>query len=812
MVVLRDRRGRPSFRRPLRWELLEDRCLLSADLSLSADVETVEALREATVPIDSIVVTELMADNENGLEDEDGERSDWIELYNSATESLELTGWYLTDDPGVPEKWRFPETVVGGGEFLIVFASGKDRREPTAPLHANFQLASSGEYVGLIAPDASTVVWEIRPGFPRQSADVAYGVAFAGGVVLQERVGYLADPTPGQANGPVVYEGVVADVEVSVPRGIHSVPFDVTLSSSTPGASIVFTVDGSLPSPANGTRIDAAAGDAAPEATVHAAKTGMLRAIAVREGWIGSRVVTHTYIFPSDVAAQDYVSAIESGLPSFWGDVAADYGLDPKIVGPDDLFGGVYADGLADALRTVPSLSLVMNRDDMFGAERGLYLHPEERGETWERPTSVELIHPDGVEGFQIDAGIRIFGGASRNNSFTRKKSFRLAFRGTYGESKLIYPLFGEGAAERFDSLVLRGGFNDSWSSGPGAQHIRDEWVRITQREMGWNSPHGIYVHLYINGMYWGLYNFVERPDELFASTYSGGEEADWDVLNHNGRLAGDFSARVDLVRWTMEVASPDPARSNAALLRLMGRNADGSANPDFEKILNVENYIDYMLLNLFAGNRDWPHTNYYLARRRGGESDGFQFYSWDAEASLGLGLPIDEAVAADVTGVSTGIAGEYSRLRTNAEFRQMFADRVQKHLFNGGALSVDPHDPAWDPADPQRNLPAARYAALADQVELALVGGIGPLGRRARPDGAGDAGRLGGGKGRSVRRLFSSTLAGGLGPTGRRGTLPGPGRPGVEPPRGRRSLKALNLASTVRARSTTRSTVRIRG
>ena len=82
----------------------------------------------------------------------------------------------------------------------------------------------------------------------------------------------------------------------------------------------------------------------------------------------------------------------------------------------------------------------------------------------WERATSVELINPDGSEGFQIDCGIRIQGNASRSNNLTLKNSFRLAFRRQYGAGTLEHDLYGDGAADEFNTLILRMHFNDGWS------------------------------------------------------------------------------------------------------------------------------------------------------------------------------------------------------------------------------------------------------------------------------------------------------------------------------------------------------------
>jgi hypothetical protein len=126
---------------------------------------------------DLVLITEFVAENERGLADEDGERQDWIEIYNAGTNTVNLNGWYLTDAAGNKTKWRFPATNILANRYLIVFASNKDRRTPGQPLHTNFRLSNSGEYLGLIKPDGLTVAWEYAPAFPAQVADISYGLS-----------------------------------------------------------------------------------------------------------------------------------------------------------------------------------------------------------------------------------------------------------------------------------------------------------------------------------------------------------------------------------------------------------------------------------------------------------------------------------------------------------------------------------------------------------------------------------------------------------------------------------------------------------
>ena len=129
---------------------------------------------------EQVTISEFLASNTSGLRDEDNLLADWIEIYNSGTNAVNLDGWFLTDAINNKTKWRFPATNINANAFVIVFADGKDRRVPGARLHANFNLSASGEYLGLIKPDGVTVATEFRQvnnGYPGQAPDVSYGFA-----------------------------------------------------------------------------------------------------------------------------------------------------------------------------------------------------------------------------------------------------------------------------------------------------------------------------------------------------------------------------------------------------------------------------------------------------------------------------------------------------------------------------------------------------------------------------------------------------------------------------------------------------------
>lgn len=125
------------------------------------------------------VISEFMANNRGSLLDEDGTASDWIEVHNPTPTRLNLAGWFLTDKEATPTQWRFPDRVLEPGAFLIVFASGKDRTGP-GPLHTNFRLEASGDYLALLPPNSEVPTSVFKPRFPTQEPDISFGIPQGG--------------------------------------------------------------------------------------------------------------------------------------------------------------------------------------------------------------------------------------------------------------------------------------------------------------------------------------------------------------------------------------------------------------------------------------------------------------------------------------------------------------------------------------------------------------------------------------------------------------------------------------------------------
>jgi hypothetical protein len=491
---------------------------------------------------------------------------------------------------------------------------------------------------------------------------------------------YFLTPTPGGPNVPGFVD-FVADTKFSTDRGFYEEPFSVEITSATQGAIIRYTLDASEPTASSGLVYTA---------PIRVTGTTLLRAAAFKEGFVPTSVDTQTYVFLDQVIRQP---PNPPGLPATWqGGFPADYAMDPQIC--LDTASPYYEPTIKDDLLAIPTLSLVLDRDGLFGDVNGIYNHAEQRGLAWERRASAELIHPDGTEGFQVNCGLRMQGGASRFPERQVKHSFRLLFKREYGPGKLRYPLFKDTPVDEFDTVILRCFFTDGWSTRTvepryrpdDSQYMRDVWMKDTQLDQGVHSGRNTYVHLYINGLYWGLYNPTERPDASSHAEYFGGAEEDFDVIKDREVLDGNKTA------WNAMLGLANAGlTSSAAYQAIQGLNPDGTRNPALPAYLDVENLIDYMILHIFAGAEDWPHHNWISGRRRAGETTGFRFYSWDQE------IVLDE-LTRDRTNVNDedSPARLYARLRDNAEFRLRFADRVHRHLFGDGALTVEKCRERW--------------------------------------------------------------------------------------------------------------------
>jgi hypothetical protein len=642
---------------------------------------------------DSLVISEFMAINDNTIQDEDGDFPDWIELHNEGIIDISLNGWYLTDDENELTRWALPDITVAGNEYLIIFASGKDRKLEKDKLHTNFKLSGSGEFFALVKPGGTEFTTVFDPAFPEQFAGYSYGL-------YQGVFTYLTHPTPGAANADSIF---LMPPEFSVPHWHYFNPFTLELTGNLGETEIYYTNDASTPTIENGMKYTG---------PIEINTTTVIRAITASADGSVSASKTQTYLFPDDVIHQSFE---QPGYPSYWlspflgtdefFEIPAEYGMHQNVV--DD---PTVSPVIVDALQQLPIVSVVSDIGNFFSVSTnpdsgGIYMYNGQPngstaslvyilGRGWERAASVEYFNAQtGSIDFQTNCCVKIHGGASRSTRKTTKYSFKLGFKSEYGPSKLNKEVFGEDASDQYDWLILRGGFAPRYG-----QQIRDPWVKLTYLEMGQVATHNEYVHLYINGLYWGLYNFSEQLDENFMRDYYGGSEEDYDVIKDYFEVEAG-----DTIAWTKLITLARDSMTNPGTYqKLLGNNPDGTRNEAYEIMIDPVNLLDYMLLNFYTGNTDWDHHN-WLASFNRIDPEGFRFFTWD-----------NEYVLRQVNDNSVGIFNAnrptelFHDLLVNEDFKNLLYDRINKHFFEGGALT------------PERGF--NRYVKLRSVIDTAII------------------------------------------------------------------------------------------
>ncbi|MEM7393401.1 MAG: CotH kinase family protein, partial [Verrucomicrobiota bacterium] len=311
-----------------------------------------------------------------------------------------------------------------------------------------------------------------------------------------------------------------------------------------------------------------------------------------------------------------------------------------------------------------------MSPDDFFSS-RGIY-PGQVAADGLEKPCSAEILFADGEEeAVQIDSTVQIVGGSSVGRWKINKLSMRLKF-----DSRLNYPFFGEQGADSFATLVVDARHNNTWAYQGGsepvnqrarAQYLRDQFSADLQRELGGAAPRGRYVNLFIDGVYWGMYNLHERPDDNFAASYFGGDNSEYDCLKHNQSTV--IAGTRDGYAAMLEAARADMSKLE---------NYEAAA-----ELIDIDDLIKYMLVNFVLGNTDWAHQNWYATAKRA--NNKWRYHSWDAEK--GMQRLNDNLTTKDDAGGPTGVHQDLAR---SPEYRMRFADLTEKILKNDGILTTE--------------------------------------------------------------------------------------------------------------------------
>ena len=502
----------------------------------------------------------------------------------------------------------------------------------------------------------------------------------------------------------------VKDTKFSVDRGFFEDPFLLEISSGTEGSMIRFTTDGSKPSLNNGQTYFN---------PILINTTTVIRAMAFKEGYKPTNIDTHSYFFLGDVIRQN-----GDGMPQSWGSLGnfdtspgdlkpgpylGDYEMDQEVVTDPK-----YSQRIVEDLKSIPTLSLSLNPEDLFSTEpvtrdvdnkvletRGIY----PIGKGFERSASAEMILEDGTTAFQIDCSLEVQGASSTERWKTDKLSMRLKFKSPYGPNELDYPLFGDDATDNINTVILDATNQQSWthpdpSQQGRAQFIRDQFVSDLQNAAGGIAPRGSYAFVYLNGLFWGLYWLHEFIDENYAVAYRGGKKKDYDVLRHRSN----------------NIVSGDNVSYNS-LLNLIERDMSNDENyASAIATLDLNSFIDYILVNFYAGNKDWAFQNWNASYNKSDPNSLWLFHNWDAEKTFQL--VDDDVTDADDLGAPTHI---HQRLKENAQYRLKFADRAHRLMFDSGVLTPE--------------VVSTMYLSRLDDIDRAVVAESARWGDNRNPD-----------------------------------------------------------------------------
>lgn len=552
-----------------------------------------------------VVINEVQSSNGITAEDEDGDNEDWIELYNTSSQPVNLEGYWLSDDYANPSRWVFPDVIIEPEATLLVWASGKNRTAAGLPLHTNFSISSMGEEILLSAPSGE-LLDEVPP--KTIPTDVSWG-RFPDGA---DAWVFFVEPTPGSGNAGESYQEVLNPPTFSTPGGFYGGEFELSLSHSDPTVTIIYTIDGSLPS------LDAVGGI-----------TYQYKNQYRRPGDPDGELLTNQ--FESHVYSENIWVADRSPQPNKLAEISSTYSHIPNYFPSEPLYKGTVVraraikDGAAPSPVVtqsyfisengenpfeLPVISLSLQEDDFFDYEKGMYVagwhfdqwrdenldvratgmspaNWHQRGPEWERPGHLEFYEPGRTQAdLQQDIGIRLHGGQGRIH---KHKSLRLYARNAYGESRFNHQFFPDISDNQFNRLILRNSGNDY-----NRTLFRDAMIQSLAINMRVDTQAYRPSVVFINGEYWGIHNIRERYDRHYLARNYGVDPDNIDYLSNLG-----------------DVNEGDAVHYEETLDFLENNSLAVDANYEYFKTrVDTDNFMDYKILNIFADNTDWPASN----------------------------------------------------------------------------------------------------------------------------------------------------------------------------------------------------------
>ena len=477
-------------------------------------------------------------------------------------------------------------------------------------------------------------------------------------------------------------------VDYSIKRGFYTDSFNLELSTKTKGGKIRYTLDGSIPTLTNGI-------DYSEQISISSNTT--VRAYTYALNFEDSKIKTHSYIFLDQVIRQkdnmldDYgynYSSEETGKV-FWTEE-----MDPDIVDAEE-----YKDEIIQGFKDIPTLAVVLSKEDLW-SENGIYWgdNLEEKSDEFEKGCSIEMIYSndykvDTLKNWQENCGIKIQGGGARKDKGTRqgKQSFTLVFKKKYGAGKLKNEFFAdaphgkESLCGKYDKIILRAGLNKGWAcywDREKTVYTRDQLGRDLQILMSGFGSHGTFVHLYLNGKYWGIYNACERPDHNFLANHLGGESEDYFYAKGKDDDASDDR-------------DGEPGQSKSRFFEANSKNYSQMPFSEMQNWVMVDQSIASCIVHGYANPGDAPQ--YYYGNCNNPEGP-VVWVPWDLEDSFDGGSRRSGPPSVDnmIDSKKSGDNG-FEAFWTNIDFRMRFNDLVYKHFYNNGVMTDENVIRAWD-------------------------------------------------------------------------------------------------------------------
>ena len=407
-------------------------------------------------------------------------------------------------------------------------------------------------------------------------------------------------------------------IDFSLERGYYNASFSLALTSIDPTAIIRYTTNGETPSQTVGSVYSG-------PITINT--TTVVKAIAYTALEL-TKVEAHTYIFINDVINQP------STTPNF----PTATGLSSSI--KDD---NTYGPLLDDALQAIPFVSISLDITDYNfiytskGISRQAYVefYDLASGDTYGRPV-----------------GVSTYGNTSFTASNANKKNYRLRFKEEFGASKFKYDIFGRGAADEYDVFDLRAGSQSTIDRG-GVQNIHEKFMKDLQIQTSGEGVHGRFLHVFINGVYWGVYTGSERPAKAFGEAYFGGDKDDYNTIKATCCNTNELAIDGTITSYNQ--------MKNAV-----------SNYPAVEANLDIDNFIDYVMICNYGPHGDWRTWNTYaLDNPTAGVP--FKFFIWDVEPSLKNDWYYTDQIVNTVDHESI-----WQPLKANLDFRMRVSDHFE--------------------------------------------------------------------------------------------------------------------------------------